>query len=70
MSPPGCRTLIKTFFRVSAAVTVRPRSASLAQATRLAMVGVSPVSWTTASGSPSMGRVSGRAVTTASTLAA
>ena len=69
-SPPGGRTLTRTFFNVSAAVTGRPRSASFAQATRVAMVGVSPVSWTTASGSPSIGSASGRAVTTASTLAA
>ena len=41
-----------------------------AHATSESMVGVSGVSWTVASGSPSSGRAGGAGVTTASTLAA
>ena len=69
-SPPGWRTLSITFFSVSAAVTVRPKVAPLAQSTSVAMVGVPGVSCTLASGRPSIGSDSGTAVITASTLAA
>ncbi len=58
------------FLSVSAAVTVRPRSAPFAQSTRVSMVGVFAVSYTVASGSPSNGIESGTTVLTASTLAA
>ena len=68
-SPPGTRVLSITFFSVSAAVTSRS-SAVLAHSTSVAIVGVPGVSYTLASGWPSIGSDSGTAVVTASTLAA
>jgi hypothetical protein len=61
--------LSTTFFSVSAAVTSRS-SALLAHSTSVAMVGVPGVSYTLASGCPSIGGDCGTAVITASTLAA
>lgn len=71
-SPPGWRMATMTHLRVSAPVTSRPRPASseLAHSTSASMVVASGVSWTTASGLPSMGSAGGAGVITASTLAA
>ena len=73
---PGIRVLTMTFLRVSAAVNVRvppPESRSPREftcATSVSMVGVSGVSYTTASGWSATERSGGAGVVTASTFAA
>jgi hypothetical protein len=62
--------LTRTFFRVSAAVKVRPRPAALRKSTSDSMVGVFGVWWTCACGLSSTGCSAGAGVATASTLAA
>ena len=67
---PGRRVLTMTFLRVSAAVNSRPSPSPLTCATSVSMVGVSGVSYTTASGLSSIDCSGGAGVVTASTLAA
>ncbi len=68
--PSGCTSVTTTFFSVSAAVWPASGNSSRATATSVSMVGVSGVSSTWASGSPSKGTASGATVVTASTFAA